>query len=253
MPGFGLLLGEIHGTAESPAFMANAACLALRAGRPVTVVLEVPREEQGRVDAFLGSAGTEADRAALLASSFWTDKYQDGRRSQAMLALLDDLRRLHQGGRPVRAKLMDQDERPAQSQERDRWMAEALAHAFEENPGGVVISLTGNVHSRISRGTPWEADYEPAGFLLATMKPDLRLTSLDVSYPDGTAWTCTSAEASSCQERALRGKGDGQGGRVVLHPQVTNGHSGVYSVGTLTASPPAALTPGPSPASGRGV
>src|SRR5215213_4204888 len=179
-PGSGLLLGEIHGTAESPAFLANAACLALRAGRQVTVVLEVPREEQARVDAFLGSAGTEADRAALVDSSFWTDKYQDGRRSQAMLVLFDDLRRLRQGGRPVRAKLMDRQQMPAQSQERDRWMAEALAQAFEENPGGVVISLTGNVHSRISRGTPWVADYEPAGFVLVTMRPDLRLTALDV-------------------------------------------------------------------------
>jgi len=39
----------------------------------------------------------------------------------------------------------------------------------------------------------------------------------------------------------LRGKGDGQGDRVVLHPEVTNGHSGVYQVGSLTASPPAAM------------
>jgi hypothetical protein len=36
-PGAVLLLGEMHGTAESPAFLANAACLGLRPGRPVTV------------------------------------------------------------------------------------------------------------------------------------------------------------------------------------------------------------------------
>jgi hypothetical protein len=241
-PGAGLLFGEVHGTVESPAFVANAACLALRTGRPVTVALEIWREERARVDAFLASAGTEADRAALLDGRFWTDAYQDGRRSQAMLGLLDDLRRLRQGGRPLHVTLIDRQEMPAQSQERDRWMAEGLAQAFEESPGSVVISLTGNVHSRITRGTPWVADYEPAGFVLATMRPDLRLTALDFSAPDGTAWICTSDEVSSCQARPWRGEGDGQGGRVVLHPQVTNGHGGVYSVGSLTASPPA-LTP----------
>jgi hypothetical protein len=180
-PGSGLLLGEIHGTVESPAFVANAACLALRAGHPVTVVLEVPREEQGRVDAFLASHGTAADRTALLDSPFWTDVYQDGRRSQAMLALLDDLRKLRQGGRPVRATLMDRTERPSSGQERDHWMAEELAQTFDKNPDAVVIVLSGNVHSRITRGTPWEANYEPVGFLLVNARPDLRVTALDAS------------------------------------------------------------------------
>jgi hypothetical protein len=238
-PGAGLLLGEIHGTAESPAFLANVACLALRGGHPVTVALEIPREEQARVDTFLGSAGSEADRAALLDSSFWTDKYQDGRRSRAMLSLLEDLRRLHHGGRPVRVALIDRLAKPVKWDERDRWMAEALAQAFEETPGGVVLSLTGNVHSRISPGTPWDADYQPAGYVLATMRPDLRVTALDASYPDGTAWTCTSAEASSCEARPLQGSGDGQGDRVVLLPEVTNGHNGTYQLSALTASPPA--------------
>ncbi len=238
-PGAGVLFGEIHGTVESPAFVTNAACLALRADLPVTVALEVPREEQPRVDAFLASAGLDADRTALLDSSFWQDVYQDGRRSQAMLSLLDEVRRLRRGGHPVHVKLIDRLEERTEPMKRDRWMGEALVQAFEETPGGVVLSLTGNVHSRISRGTPWNADFETAGFVLVTARPDLRVTSLDVDYAGGTAWTCTSAEASSCQVRTLRGKGDTQGGRVVLHPEVTNGHSGVYQVGSLSASPPA--------------
>ena len=238
-PGAGVLFGEMHGTVESPAFVANAACLALRAGLPVTVALEMPYEDQARVDVFLTSAGTDADRAALLDSPFWKDEYQDGRRSQAMLSLLDDLRRLRRGGRTVQVKLFDRMQRSS-SAERDRRMGEALARVFEETPDGVVLALTGNVHSRIRRGTPWNADYEPAGFVLVTSRPDLRVTSLDVAYTDGTAWTCTSADASSCQARALRGNGDAQGGRVVLHPEITNGHTGVYHVGPLTASPPAA-------------
>lgn len=239
-PGAGVLFGEMHGTVESPAFVANAACLALRAGRPVTVALEVPREEQARVDTFLASAGSTADRVALLDSSFWKDEYQDGRRSEAMLSLLDELRRLRRGGHPIRAKLIDRLDAQTEPMARDRWMGKALAQAFEETPGVVVLALTGNVHSRIRRGSPWNADFETAGFVLVTSRPDLRVTSLNVAYADGTAWTCTTAEASSCQVRALRGNGDAQGGRVVLHPEVTNGYHGVYHVGSLTASPPAA-------------
>lgn len=221
VPGSGLLLGEIHGTAESPAFVANAACLALRAGLPVTVALEMPRE------------------AAQLDSPFWKDEYQDGRRSQAMAELLGEVWRLQQEERPIQVAWIDRLERPVKPAERDRWMAEALAQALDSTPKGVVIALTGNLHSRVQRGTPWNADSENAGFVLTQLRPDRRVTALDVSYPDGTAWTCTSAEASSCQERPLRGRGDGQGERVVLHPEVTNGHHGVYHLRSLTASPPA--------------
>jgi hypothetical protein len=173
-PGTGLLLGEMHGTAESPAFAANAACLALRAGRRVTLALEIPREEEERVEVFLASAGTEADRAALLAGPFWSGDYQDGRSSAAMLALLDGLRRLRREGRPVRVELLDHIDPAADSEARDHWLAEALAEAFEETADGVVISLTGNIHSRIAPGTPWNPDYKPAGFVLLGMKPELR-------------------------------------------------------------------------------
>lgn len=238
-PGAGLLLGEMHGTAESPAFLGNAVCLALRAGRPVTTALEIPREEQDRVEAFLASAGTESDRDALLDSPFWHADYQDGRRSEAMLSLLDELRRLRQGGRPLQVKLIDRVESPTAPEERDRWMGEALAQAFDETPQGVVIALTGNLHTRVSPGTPWDPNYKPAGFVLASRRPDLHVTSLDVSYQGGTAWFCTSAEPASCGVRTVRGRADAQTGRVVLHPQVTNGYYGFYEVGTLTASPPA--------------
>lgn len=239
VPGAVLLLGEVHGTVESPAFAANAVCVALRAGHSATLALEIPREEQTRIEAFLMSDGTKADRAAVLRSEFWSSNYQDGRRSQAMLFLLDEVRQLRRGGRPIRIKLIDRAERPATSAHRDRWMAEALVQALDESPVAVVIALAGNIHTRVSRGTPWDANYEPAGFVLASRKPEIRLTSLNVSHQGGTAWICTSADAASCQARPLRGSPDSQAGRVVLLPQITNGHRGIYGVGTLTASPPA--------------
>jgi len=45
-----VLLGEIHGTAEAPAFTGDVDCHALRAGLAVTVALELPRAEQEAID-----------------------------------------------------------------------------------------------------------------------------------------------------------------------------------------------------------
>lgn len=239
-PGKALLLGDMHGVAEIPAFAGNAVCLALKAGHPVTLALEIPRSNQERVDAFLASGGTAADRQALIDSPFWTSDYQDGRGSEAMLALIEEARRLRQQGRPIRITLVDWD-RQEWGEPRDRAMGEALAVAARQAQaeGGVLISMAGNVHSRITRGTSWEADYEPAGFVMVREAPDLSITALEVAYAEGTAWTCTSGEVASCGVRPLRGRGDAQGGRIVLHSEVKNGHHGVFHIGPPTASPPA--------------
>ena len=45
-----LLLGEIHGTTEGPAFALDVACLAARGDLPALIGLEVAPAEQGRVD-----------------------------------------------------------------------------------------------------------------------------------------------------------------------------------------------------------
>ncbi|HXU34163.1 MAG TPA: hypothetical protein VN851_26620 [Thermoanaerobaculia bacterium] len=237
-PGAGLLLGEMHGTEQSPAFLANTVCLALKAGLPVTVALEIPREETSRIDVFLSSAGGEKDREALLAGPFWRAEYQDGRRSQAMFALLERLRRFHQSGKPVRAELLDRAEPPKSSVERDRRLSEALAEAFDKTPEGIVIGLLGNVHTRIRRGVPWDPDYETAGSVLLQQKPELHVTALDVSYRGGEAWTCLTAEASSCRVRTVKGQPSAPAEGIEIYPEITNGHNGVYYVGDLRPSPP---------------
>ena len=101
-PGTILLLGEIHGTEESPAFALHTACHAARSGLPVIVGLELRAVEQARVDAFLASSGTDEDRRALLAGSVWQAGYQDGRASHAMVDLIDGLRVMRGEGHEVR-------------------------------------------------------------------------------------------------------------------------------------------------------
>jgi len=116
-PSTALLLGEIHGTAESPAFVATTVCLALHAGQAVTVGLEMPYDDQPRAEAYMRS-GADSDRAALLSSPFWAETYQDGRRSRAMASLLQRLHEFTADGLPVHLVLFDRREN-ASAQARD--------------------------------------------------------------------------------------------------------------------------------------
>jgi hypothetical protein len=76
------------------------------------------------------------------------------------------------------------------------------------------------------------------GYFFTQSAPAVKTTALDIAYPGGTAWTCSSGDAASCKIRELGGKGDDKGVRVILHP-LEGGFHGVYNVGPLTASLPA--------------
>jgi hypothetical protein len=238
-PGSILLLGDIHGTAEIPAFASRVACLAHEAGHAVTVALEIPVQEEPLISAYLSSPGGEKDRTAVLAGPFWTDRFQDGRRSRAMLGLLEDLRNLRRQGSPVRLVLLDMAVPPADDPTRDRLMARNLEAAVDAFPQDVVIVMTGNLHSRVTLGSPWDPKYEPMGYFLTQAEPKRKITALDVARSGGTAWTCTTPDPASCKIREIPGKEDDKGVRVILHP-LEGGFHGVYNVGRLTASPPAA-------------
>ncbi len=69
-PGRILLLGELHGTQESPAFVLDVACHAAHSDLPLIVGLELRSNLQSGVDAFLDSKGSEEDRSALLSGQW---------------------------------------------------------------------------------------------------------------------------------------------------------------------------------------
>jgi hypothetical protein len=236
------LLGEIHGTEQSPAFVAEAACLALRAGNDVTVALEIFAAEQERIDRFLGSSGGATAKTELLAGPFWRLARQDGRESAAMLALLERLRTLAPGstGPPrLRVIALDPGDPKLGGAARDQAMAERLADRLHVAPNDVVISLTGNFHNRLARA-PWDASYEFMGAVVARLVPEAKIASLNVASTGGSAWMCE-ATAADCGPRALHGSAAGTGPfRVALFTALSaDGYHGTFSVGDLTPSPPA--------------
>lgn len=236
-----VLVGEMHGTEQSPRFVSDLVCTALDAGLPVTVALEIPEEEATRVTAYLDSDGGAGARAVLLAGPFWTDEYQDGRRSKAELELIESLRHDRKAGLPVKVALLDRRKQTTGAA-RDAFMASRLADTATASPRDFVVSLTGNLHSRTRKGTPWDAEYTPMGLVLEGKLPHRRVVALDVAYTGGTAWNCRATEAESCHPYELKGTAmDGSGGgRIVLDADLkAKGYDGYYAVGKLTASPPA--------------
>jgi len=182
VPGRVILLGEQHGTVESPAFLLDLACHAARSGLALTVGLELSSAGQERVDRYLDSAGGEVDRAALVAGDSWKRDYQDGRNSRSMAELIDGLRVLRQEGHTVKAVLFDADH----GHGRDAGMAEKLSVSARQNPDGLVLVLTGNLHSRVVSG----GRSDPMGYLLSLSVGSDRVVSLDVAHLGGSAWLC---------------------------------------------------------------
>ena len=221
-----VLVGEIHGTDQAPAFVGQLACAASADGTAVTVALEISAQEQPRLDTYLASAGTPAARAAMLAGPFWTRSTQDGRSSTAMLALLERLRRLNADGRRITVIAVDEERIGA----RDVGMAEHITRAVQ--PGRRVIALLGNVHASQRLGRPNLPDYAPAGYLLRGLAP----LGVRVGAHGGAAWVC----APVCGVRALGNQrvGDASVG-YAAGDRTQSGYDGNYTVPVYTASLPA--------------
>ncbi len=221
-----VLLGEMHGTNESPQFLTNAICDALQRGHSVTVGLELPRTETPLFEEYLASPGGDQAEKRLLEGSFWQRSYQDGRTSHAMLALIRDLRQHKAADRPVRLILIDDPGAP----KRDRVMSTLVQAAVSASPNDVFLVLTGNVHNRINQGTRM-------GYLLRQALPKTRLVSLNVAHQGGQAWVCLSNKPCGVQQ--LGGKADRESGVELFPASARAAYDGQYYVGRLTASLPA--------------
>lgn len=238
-PGGMVLLGEMHGTVEIPAFVAALTCQLARGGLPVQVGLELPRQEQPLLDRFLKSSGGPAAQEALLEGEFWQREVQDGRSSQAQLALLDSLRQQRAAGLPVEVFAFDDREITGQ-EPRERAMADAILKAHQKAPKALTLVLVGNLHARTKPGAHWDPDFLFTGAYLAREVPEI--ISLDAAYEDGDAWVCIGAQASDCGVCKVRGNAPEAGLTRKIHLSAAmdeRGFSGFYAVGALTASPPA--------------
>jgi hypothetical protein len=236
-----LLLGEMHGTQEVPRFVAQTVCQSLVAGIPVTVGLELPLESQTRIDTFLESAGSEEDWLKLMDAPFWRSPYPDGRSSEAVANMLEQLRQLRAQGLDVEVFVFDHPK--AQGQERESAMVATVKQQVEAAKDRFYVLLSGNIHARTKKGLPWDRQYRPMGLLLKDALGDV--TALDMAYDNGSAWICA-VDSKGVKDRLDCGirnaKGKDNGDRFFMYQWSSAndaGYNGVFYVGPVSASVPA--------------
>lgn len=184
-----ILVGEIHGTNEMPAFVSGLLCSLLQSGKSVILSLEREVQEQESLNRFITSEGTEADRRALTSHYGWRSKGQDGRSSEAMLALLEDVRKLRKSGHRIGVAatlswakidipLTDAENTPLSLEDNilysslnDRAMADSILGTAILYRQYTQVVLSGYGHTSNVRRLAWNAEFRPMGEILAGFMP----------------------------------------------------------------------------------
>jgi len=229
-----LMLGDLHGTREIPAFVGRIVAAAV-AREPVVLALEIPKDHTASIQAFLTSDGSPAMRAKLVSGPWWQMPFQDGRRSVAMADLLETVRELRAAGKPVDVVLID-DDGQREAGGREEAMAQNVIAARRARPDAALIVYAGNLHTTKAelparRGYRWMA--------MRVADAGIALVSLNARWGEGTAWICVGSQASSCGVSFVGGNGPGSG--IQLAPSPDGQYDGWFGVGQATASPPAGI------------
>ncbi len=202
-----LVLGELHGTRETPLLVRQLVDDYSRDGTPVFLALELKRAENPTLRDYLASDGGAAARQRLHGRAFWTvhDDQHDGRRSRDMLALIEDLRALKARGRAIDVVGYDVNHSDGNNQTRDNRMAAELRRLYRRVPAGArMLVLTGNVHAMLQRpaGAPPEMQTRP----MASLLRDLDIYSVGLQAQHGQYWGCAgTCMARSVPEQVARG------------------------------------------------
>ena len=228
-----ILIGEMHGTVEMPAFVEQLACHFLAQKKAVTVAVELPASWQ--------AAMQQRDGVRLaLQQAGWNDYWQDGRTSAAMLQLIERIADKRNAGADV-ALLPFDVEPQAMIGNRDQAMAVQLHRAVSQQPDRVYLILTGNLHARKARNSHPFAK-EPMAILLAEALPARQQLSLLGHYNSGTAWSCLSDGGCGPQPLAAKTPSDRRGIAGFGDVELTAiGYDGAFYLGTISASAPARL------------
>ncbi len=224
-----VVFGEMHGTRELPAFVGDVVTELAGRGN-VVLALEVPESDTAALTRYLASDGGDAAQGELLAQPFWAAEYQDGRRSVAMLGLLDRVRS-HDAAVDVVGFDTDRFE---SAEQRDRRMAENLAALRKQRPDAAIVALVGNLHGARGELPDFPGRGWMAGFLVTA---GVEVVSLDARYDGGSAWTCVDGDASHCGVGEVRVASAEAG--IHLAPSKDGNYDGWYGVGRVSAAPPA--------------
>ena len=234
-----LLIGELHGTRETPAAFGELVCsAATEARRRVLVGLEFPEAARAAFGAYIASMGTAEDRSVFLAESGWLvlarSQFPDGRTSEAMLEMVERLRGLRAAGFYIFVTTFQRPfPAPRESQTPlEIGYADSLREAFDAGAYDLAIALVGNLHARRITVTP--AGGPPFDPMAMHLPREATLT-LKAITGDGEAWNC---QRTGCGVHKRQAEPLGTTLGIVLGDTLAPGYDGVIGIGPITASSP---------------
>lgn len=225
-----LMFGELHGTQEMPAYVASVLCFLSTDIKPIKLGIEYLPDQLPYLIKYIDSSGTRQDKEALVFNPYWSAKYQDGRTSQAMFELVDQVRLLRKSGHDVSLFVFDNQ----LEQNRDKAMAEMVIAELSKDPDVFHMLITGNIHSQMKKGVPWNSSLETMGTYLS--KLNTKITSVLLTHSGGEAWICTpDCKTTSLKESKTKTV---MIGRLAVAHQ-NQKHDYQIKLGRITASLPA--------------
>jgi hypothetical protein len=230
-----IVMGELHGTAETPSAFGDLVCLAAASRRPIVVVLERPETEQPEIDTYLKSDGGADAQAELTRAPMWHGRFQDGRSSRAYLALIERLRVMAQA-QMIAGVIAAQPNKapPIDAAHYERNMAQMVETAGASSET-LALMLVGNIHAMTKPVTPpGSASYIPMAGLL----PQAGTRTLNAISNGGAAWNCSgSPMVCAAHTNGYDGKERLRG--IVMTSDPASPYSGSFNLGVpSTASPP---------------
>jgi hypothetical protein len=261
-----VILGEVHGTAQSPAMLANIACSLAKRRERLLVGVELGVEQDAELQQAWASplAGFQSRLVATMPD--WTQR-NDGVTSQAMLAMLVRLHALKAGGASIDVVafngISDDAQRAKFSAlpgpgQHEAAQADNIRRAADRGHYDHVLVLVGNYHARKHTVTMRGVMYEPMAMRLA---PATETISLNMAYNAGTSWNCQvkgpmpasglmKPDSIDCGAHALSALVDWKGRpRLVgaadmpANANPDSAYDGAFFVGPVIASPSLSQTP----------
>jgi hypothetical protein len=235
-----LVIGELHGTRETPGVFGELVCSATtEAKKRVLVALEFPEAARAAFEAYVASKGADEDRSKFLAESGWLDmarsQFPDGRTSEAMLRMVDRLRKLRAAGRDIFVTTF-QPPISASSESQTPYeigLADSLRKAFDSGHCDLAMVLVGGLHARRMTVTP--AGGQPPFDPMAMHLPRESTLTLNAVTGAGEAWNC---QSTGCGVHKRESQSLGGTSGIVLDDKLSPGYDGVIGIGPITASLP---------------
>ncbi len=179
-----ILVGEYHGSIESPVHFYNIICNSLSlTSKKIIVALEL-------IDGDIQLDGNDENLLRdINKSAIWNSQH-DGKTSVAMFDLIKKLNSLVNKNK-LSVIFFDSEE-----EERDLNMAVRIkAHI---SSGSLIIALTGNRHNKIKHGNIWDPKSKNMGAYMR--EQHIQLASINLLANGGDVWICT----NNCMKHSLQ-------------------------------------------------